>query len=962
MTAPHIEAVDLRGPLPTGTVVLEASAGTGKTYTIAGLVTRYVAEGHARIDQVLAVTFGRAATGELRTRVRERLVEARDALADQQRARRSGDPVIALLADAAPDAVDASRTRLTSALAGFDAATVATTHEFCHQVLHFLGTSADLDPGTVLVESLDDIVREACDDLYLAFSTRAGAAKLPFSATDALAVARAAVGDPQAALLPRHADRDSEADLRVRFATAVRREVDRRKRRLRILGFDDLLGRVRDALADDVTGPVACERLRSRYRVVLVDEFQDTDPVQWDVLRLAFHGHRDLVVIGDPKQAIYAFRGADVRAYLTAKTAATTHQTLDTNWRSDTRLVDGLTTLFRGAALGTPRSSYGPVAAAYADAAVGPSADDAPVRLRVLARDGFSLTQKQEVPVTSAREAVARDVASQVVETLRGGHTYTPRGGSAGPLTARHIAVLVRTGVQARMVRTALLDVGVPCVLTGTSSVFATAAARDWVVLLEALEQSHRSARVRRLALTSFVGMTAADIDAGRDALTDQLTQQVRGWSDVLAERGVAALFAAVQEQTELAARLLRRTDGERLVTDLRHVAESLHGEALSAQLGPAGLLSWLRARVEEAEGDADQERSRRLDTDADAVQVATVHTSKGLEFPVVLVPFGWDSTGGGRAARLSRGHDEDGHRTLHVGGQGSPGYAAACAEQDDEEAGEELRLLYVAATRAISRLVLWWAPARNTARGPLHRLLFAADPAATPRSCPVPATPPRSTGCATSRVPPRRHRRRRHAVERAHARAGASRRPYGRLTARGRLRPHGRPALAAHLVHRPDRPGHTTTGRWSARSPRWPPRTTRPTSTRCVAPTSVPALAPASIPACMARDEALKAIRRRWLTCPAAGRSARWCTPVLEEADLRAAGDLREELRAVAQRQLARRGGALPPTSSPTRCCRSSGRRSSEVSGSWTSTGATGCPSWTSSCRSRAGTGRSGR
>ena len=151
MTAPALPAFDLRGPLPTGTTVLEASAGTGKTYTIAGLVTRYVAEDAVRLDQLLVVTFGRAATGELRTRVRERFGTTRAALADPVAARSSSDEVVALLATGSDAEVAARRDRLTAALASFDAATVATKHEFCLQALHGLGTAADLDPGTTLV-------------------------------------------------------------------------------------------------------------------------------------------------------------------------------------------------------------------------------------------------------------------------------------------------------------------------------------------------------------------------------------------------------------------------------------------------------------------------------------------------------------------------------------------------------------------------------------------------------------------------------------------------------------------------------------------------------------------------------------------------------------------------------------------------------------------------------------------
>ncbi len=738
MTALDVRPVDLRGPLPTGTTVLEASAGTGKTYTIAGLVTRYVAEGHARLDQLLVVTFGRAATSELRTRVRERLVCARDALADPVAARHSDDPVVALLAEG--DAAAHSQ-RLVAALADFDAATVATTHEFCLQALHELGTAADLDPGTVLVEQLDDLVVEVSDDLYLQFYARPGAPAPHVDHAVARSVARAAVRDPQALLRPDDAPPGSVDDVRVRFAAAVRAEVERRKRALRLLGFDDLLSRLRDALAHPVTGGTARARLRERFRVVLVDEFQDTDPVQWDVLRLAFAGSRALVVVGDPKQAIYAFRGADVRAYLAAAGEATARQELDTNWRSDARVLDGLHTLLRGAALGSPEIVVRPVRAGHRGDLLGPAEDPTPVRLRVLQREGLVSAGRGLVQVDCAREAVARDVASSAVELLGAGATVTPRGTGAAPrpLAAGDVAVLVRTGRQAQLVRDALLDAGVPTVLTGTTSVFATPAARDWVVLLEALEQPHRTGRVRRLALTSLVGRTAQQVDAGGQEATDELALQVRRWAEVLGTRGVAGLFAAVAQEQDLAARLLRRAEGERLVTDLRHVAEALHAEQGEAQLGLTGLLSWLRARVADAGGDLDQERSRRLDTDAAAVQVVTVHTSKGLQFPVVLVPYGWDTAGGGSRDRLPRTHGPGGERLLHVGGRESAGHAAACQEQDAEEAGEELRLLYVAVTRTIGRLVLWWTPGTKTATAPLHRLLFGADPGQLPTSVPVP-------------------------------------------------------------------------------------------------------------------------------------------------------------------------------------------------------------------------------
>ncbi|WP_432561013.1 UvrD-helicase domain-containing protein [Kineococcus sp. SYSU DK003] len=741
-----VPGFELTGPLPSGTTVLEASAGTGKTYTIAGLVTRYVAEGVARVDELLVVTFGRAATAELRNRVRERLVSTRDALADPQAALTSPDPVVRHLA--ATDA-EARRARLAAALAGFDAATVATIHEFCRQVLTSLGTAADVDPTATLVEDVDDLVEEVCDDLYVRFAVRPGAGAPPFPRAVALRIAREAVGRADARLEPQGTAPNTPENLRVRFAEGVRREVAARKRARRLTGFDDLLIRLRDALADEVAGPTACRRLRRRYSVVLVDEFQDTDAVQWDILRTAFHGRCPLVLIGDPKQAIYAFRGADVNSYLEAVGVADSTATLGTNFRSDPAVLAGTAQLLRGAALGDPQIVVHPVAASHPrPALVGPAGeeDPTPVRLRVLRRDGLPVTARTGVPaVADVRAAVARDVAAQVVAVLGQGLRVRPhRGGPERDLAAADVAVLVRTGAQAQLVQEELRRRNVPCVLSRGPSVFATPAAREWIWLLEAVEQPHRAPRVRRTAMSSFVGKTAAALDAEGDRATDELSVQLREWGTVLAERGVSGMFATLSEAHQLARRLLAVEGGERRLTDLRHIAEVLHAEsARDPGGGVSSLLSWLRARIEEAAGDVDQERSRRLDTDRAAVQIATVHTSKGLEFEVVCVPFGWDCTGGGAKDRLPVAHapDEQGRtsRALHVGGPSAPAYDAFCRAADTEDLGEELRLLYVALTRAVSRLLVWWAPSTNTQRGALHRLLMADDPRALPEKLPLP-------------------------------------------------------------------------------------------------------------------------------------------------------------------------------------------------------------------------------
>src|SRR4051794_36196192 len=305
--------------------VLEASAGTGKTYTIAALAARYVAEG-TPLERLLLVTFTRMATGELRDRVRERLVATERALARVlDGAPRDGlDDVTRLLAS---QDVARRRARLVQALADFDAATIATTHGFCQEVLAGLGVAGDLEPDAVLVEDASDLLGEVVDALYIRrYMEDEDAPRI--TRAEAWQIAHETIRNPGAPIEPAHRAGESLPAIRARLARRVRGELEARKRAQSIITYDDLLTRLRDTLAEH---PGA---LRGRYDVVLVDEFQDTDPIQWEILERAF-GDVTLVLIGDPKQAIYAFRGADVYSYLRAAEAAQERATLSVNRRSD---------------------------------------------------------------------------------------------------------------------------------------------------------------------------------------------------------------------------------------------------------------------------------------------------------------------------------------------------------------------------------------------------------------------------------------------------------------------------------------------------------------------------------------------------------------------------------------------------------------------------------------------------
>jgi exodeoxyribonuclease V beta subunit len=735
---------DLCGELPRpGVTLLEASAGTGKTFTIAGLVARYVAEG-VPLSEILAVTFTRMATGELRDRVRARLVTAEEGLGRLLEAGVTPDPsdaLLRLLADGPQATLEWRRARLAEGLAAFDAATITTIHGFCQLVLSSLGVAGGVATGATLREDTSDIVRQVVDDLFVRRSLREGEPP-PFSRRDAGSVGAAAIDHGDTILVP--ALDETVGGLRRRLGDAVRQEVNKRLTDANWLTYDDLLLRLRDTLADPERGQAACARLRSRYRIVLVDEFQDTDPVQWSVFSRAFSdGTCTLVLIGDPKQAIYSFRGADVYTYLDAAKLADRTFTLTNNWRSDADLLAASDALLDPLNLGNNGIPYRRVTSSPAHTQPGlVGAGPGALRVRILFDNEHHLRHsgpKRLIYKPSATEFVAADLAGDLLDLLErdarlveyedDGRMKAERSVAPGD-----VAVLVRTNRQATIVHRSLRARGIPAVVAGTENVFETAAARDWLRLLEGLEQPSSGSRAAAVAIGPWIGWSASRVAEATDRDWEEIHARLHDWGEILRRQGVAAVFRAVVARESMPGRLLGTSRGERDLTDLAHIAQLLHAESAEHQLGLHALAAWLHRRVDEAHPDVDaaEERSRRLDSDADAVQVLTVHRAKGLEFPVVYCPFLWDGHNSRRDGTPVLFHDADDgeQRKLDVGGtQGrQKEYDANYDRHITDSRGEDIRMLYVALTRAKHRVVVYWVRTYNSEVSPLGRLLLARD------------------------------------------------------------------------------------------------------------------------------------------------------------------------------------------------------------------------------------------
>ena len=859
MSAPLVAHPVFDAGILDGLHLLEADAGTGKTWTIAGLVVRALVERGLGIEQVLVVTFTNAATAELGARIRQRIAQLERLLDDRIEGRASAvDEPFCVACAARLDDVAARRARslLRIALARADEMAVYTIHGYCQRVIdeHALSigvptglpvgaestapeldrlgdwwraqareasparllafTLAGLDPDTLRIavraiaaQPLARVAPAAADwrgverelararaELAAALAgeadalldwlgTKGNADGKRFRVDWAKGWLGALVGfcaDPHPAALPeavgklavsRFGDRvppfaipvvcerlatlgESLAQLPARVAheitAAARATRQDAFAQARALGFDDLLRLVHDALADPDGGVSLAAALRERHPMALIDECQDTDALQWAIFRRIYveAGHATaeapavagsaapaLVLVGDPKQAIYAFRGADVYSYLDAREAVRRIHRLGENQRSSRALIAAVNTLF------DRERPFLVDEIGFVDAAVG-----ARPRRALVAGDESGGDGGGESPGEAARAALtiarlrpdpdagwlsAAAAQRQAIEACVGeigrlldGHAQL--GGRA--LRPADIAVLVNTHRQGAGIKRALAAAGIGAAEVSRDSVLDTLECSELLRVVAAIADPADSGLLRAALATTLLGEDAASLaaleaDAGRALAA--ASRFARAREDWLRRGPIAALRRLIRDEG-VAQRLAATRDGDRRLTNLMHLIELL-GDDEEARRGPQpALRAWARRRASGAT-DEGETGELRLESDEDLVRILTVHKSKGLEFPVVFLPFAWAGRGFTAGAGPRTWHERaDGGWRAVLDFAPTQQAARQCAAEFHAEA---LRAMYVALTRAEQRCYLFWGAAAGAQFSPLAWLLAGLDP-----------------------------------------------------------------------------------------------------------------------------------------------------------------------------------------------------------------------------------------
>lgn len=828
-----------------GINLVEASAGTGKTYNITSLYIRLLIEHEVPVSKILVVTYTEAATKELKDRLLGRI---RDSIAVLKAGEVSNDNdkfLIDLLANV--DDPEKAIVLLEQAIRSFDESAVYTIHGFCYQALQEQAFDSRSMYDAEMIGDDSELVQEAVDDYWRKWIGEAShqPKKEPLLkllrrkkvTPDSLANDLGSyVGKPYLKVLPENLDTDefynrlydlwdlfehiqqmwnnrrediydilncghlasytenkldkwfgymdefmeSETPLLETFTQFyrfqqskidtslkkgprekgiqppqdeffslideydelkefvktfpvyfkkdlldyLREEMDRKKEDLQVLSYDDLLLRLQRALLNDERGAVLADKLREKYPVAMVDEFQDTDPCQYDIFRSIYKDSDGaLFMIGDPKQSIYSFRGADVYSYIQAREDAPVDKRfrLDRNFRSVPNLLKGLNEIWgeHDRPFLVDDIEYKEVKAGRKDneysALIEDGENEPPVFVRRLTRQEDDSLKKG-----LAENLIAADTAAEIKRLLKKGEAGEIQIGDE-KLKARDIAVLVRSHKQADLMNEALQEHNIKSVRHSDQSVFKSKEAEQLGQLLKAVAEPGNETLVKTalaLPLTSYKASTLLTIEENEQEWLSVM-EKFSNWNRRWREHGFAPMFRMMLSDLEIPKQIIKYKNGERRLTNILHLGELLQREAQNHGKGDRALLHWLAKKRQESDSSSSEEDQLRLESDEALVKIVTMHKSKGLQYPVVFCPFLWKGMHIKNFDRPLRYHKTDDKDTAYLDLSGKSDFYTDRPEKRfyarREDFAESLRLAYVAMTRAQHRLYLSWVFAKES-------------------------------------------------------------------------------------------------------------------------------------------------------------------------------------------------------------------------------------------------------
>jgi len=831
-----------------GIHLIEASAGTGKTYTIATIFIRLLLEKQLRVDQILVVTFTEAATQELRCKIRDRLLHLLYIF--QQGHCHQEDSLSLQFLECYTDYSQIIKL-LTDALRNFDEAAIFTIHSFCRQILQNNAFESNVLFDTELVKEQMPFLKMIVADFWRQHFYHYDQTIVRYLAEqgyqqpdDLLEILNQGryIEQPLLTIIPDHIDINEEnvknlvqqfqqtvhkvhhfwlkvreeieqlllshptlnrnkyrkdsvknycnmihqflilptfklsddeqkilekftlsglsegtkkggnppvheffhqwtalytiyqelsncfkkvlLNLKIKLLYYATEALEKQKQQNNIQFFNDLLTKLYFALQGKL-GPFLAKSILKRYPAALIDEFQDTDPVQYEIFRKIYCIEQHvLFLIGDPKQAIYSFRGADIFAYMTASKDAKQRHTLTENWRSETELVQAVNTLF---------SHQKPINPFLFEEIIFHPVTPSPQKeilqsltmplshfqILLITRQQANLEPDKVITKEWAYRTISEMVAFEIRNLLFLGEKKQLFIGKKA-VSAGDITILVRKHKQAYFIQQALLQLQIPCVLYSDDNIFETHEVMEIErILLACLEPNNESA-LKAALTTDILGMTAQELHFLLEKEDFKWQQRIKSfyryhhmWKNV----GFIQMFHTVIVEEQVAKRLLNYPNGERRLTNILHVIELLQQAATQFKLGMATLCYWL-AQKRYFTDIKEEEHQLRLESDENRVKIYTIHRSKGLEFNIVFCPFLWD------------GHlnlDKN-YFIFHQGNQlildvGSAEQLQHFQDAQREMLAENMRLCYVALTRAKHRCYTVWGAFKEAEQSPLASL-----------------------------------------------------------------------------------------------------------------------------------------------------------------------------------------------------------------------------------------------